>query len=103
MLHNPSLVLPLHCAYVSGSVYLPTRGVRNIAGIPTLLPDSRGPQADLVGVELNCPASLNPLSLTAEGIPGRRLVVLGVLGIASVTSCVPVAGPSTASSPVVLV
>ena len=96
-----------HCAYVSGSFYLPTRGVLNIAGIPTPLPDSRGPLADLEGapmpIELNCPASLNPLSLTAEDIPGRRLGVLGVLGIAGVASCVPVAGPSTASSPVILI
>ena len=54
-------------------------------------------------IELNCPASLNPLSLTAEDIPGRPLGVLGVLGIAGVASCVPVAGPSTASSPVILI
>ena len=107
MLHNPSLVLPLHCAYVSGSVYLPTRGVLNIAGIPTPLPHSRGPLADLEGahmpIVLNCPGALDPQSLTAEDIPGRRLVVLDVLGIAGVASCVPVAGPSTASSPVILI
>ena len=107
MLPNLSLALPFHCAYVSGSFYLPTRGVLNIAGIPTPLPDSRGPQADLeaapMPVELNCPASLGPLSLTAEGISGRRLGVLGVLGIAGVTSYVTIAGPSTASSPVFLV
>ena len=54
-------------------------------------------------IELNCPASLDPLSLTAEDIPGHRLVVLGVLGIAGVASCIPVAGLSTASSPVILI
>ena len=103
----PSLALLFHCAYVSGSFYLPTRGVLNIAGIPTLLPDSRGPLADLecvhMPIELNCPASLYPLTLTAEDIPDRHLSVLGVLGIAGVTSCVPVAGPSTPSSPVILI
>ena len=107
MLPNPSLALPFHCAYVSGSVYLPTRGVLNIAGIPSPLPDSRGPLADLEGahlpIELNGPASLNPLSLIAEDIPGHSLGVLSVLGIACVASSVPVAGPSTASSPVILI
>ena len=53
--------------------------------------------------ELNCTAFLYPLSVTGEAIPGRRLVVLGVLGIAGVTSCVAVASLTTASSPVILV
>ena len=107
MLPNPSLALPLHCGYASGSFYVPTLGVGNIAGIPTPLRDSRSTQADLEGahmpVELNCAASLCPLSLIAEGIPGRRLGDLGLLVIAGVTNCVTVAGPSTASSPVILV
>ena len=84
-------------AYVSGSLYLPTRGVLNIPGIPTPLPDPCGPLAYLEGapmsIELNCPASLNPLSLTAKHIPGCRLEVHRVSGIAGIASCVPVAGP----------
>ena len=95
----PSLGILSHYACASGSLYLPTRGVLNIAPIPTPLPDSRGPLGDLEGApmpgELNCPASLHAVSLTAEEIRGRHLVVLGVLGIAGVASQVPVAGPST--------
>ena len=95
----PSLAILFHCAYVSGSSYFPRRGDLNNPGIPTPLPDCSGPPADNesapMPIELNCPASLNPPSLTAEDIPGRCLVVLSVLGIAGVASCIPVAGPST--------
>ena len=54
-------------------------------------------------IELDWPAFLYPLSLTAEDIRSHRLGVLCVLGIAGVACCIPVAGPSTASSPVILI
>ena len=107
MLPNPLLALAFYYAYVSGSSYLPTHGVRNIAGSRTSLRDSRSSHADLedlpMPIVLNCPASLCPLSLTAEGIPDRRIGVVGVQGIACVTSSITVAGHSTAWSLVILV
>ena len=53
-------------------------------------------------LELNGHASLHLRLLTSEPIPDRGLRLLCVVGIASVLPCVPVAGPSTASSVVIL-
>ena len=97
-----AIAILFHCAYVSESFYLSTRAVLNIAGIPTSRSDSRSPLADLecahMPIELNCSAVLHPLSITAEYRPGRRIGVLAVLGMVGVTSCVSVAGLTTALS-----
>ena len=65
------------------------------------LPDYYGPLADLEGayiiIEFNCSAFLIPLALTGKDIPGRRLRVPVISGIAGVASCLPVTTRSTSS------
>ena len=104
---DPASVILFYCAYVSGSVHLPTRSVNKIPGNTTPLPDCRAPLADLAGaripIELHWPASLYSPSYTAEDIPGCWLMVRPILGIVRVASCIPATGTSTPSFPVMLI